>query len=167
MNKLILIILSLYIFSGCAGYKPSSYYVKQEISKTVFVNLNVNISNSVNSVLVKDAMNEMIVNRFGSKLVDLPSQAQTILNISLDSVNLSPIQYDTQGYVNTYRATVSIEVNYNQNGFNRNITVGNYYDFAVDPNAIISDSKKEEAVKIASSKALEDLLSKIAIQSFK
>ncbi|MBT3281281.1 MAG: hypothetical protein HOH31_01645 [Campylobacteraceae bacterium] len=167
MNKLILIILSIFVFSGCAGYKPSSYYTKQEISKKVFVKLNINISNAQNSVLIKDAMNEMIVGRFGSKLVNNENEAQTVINLSLGSVSLSAIQYDSNGYVSVYRASISIKVNYKANGFIRNITVSDYYDFAVESDATISDTKKDEAIRIAASKALEDVLSKIAIQTFK
>jgi hypothetical protein len=167
MNRLILIITMIFIFGGCAGYKPSSYYTKKEISNNVFVKLNVNISNISNSVLIKDAMNEMVVGRFGSKLAKSEDEAQTIMNITLSSVKLSAIQYDSNGYVNTYRAEVTIKVNYKANGVARDLNVSNYYDFAVDDNAIISDAKKEEAVRIAASKALEDLLSKIAILTFK
>jgi hypothetical protein len=167
MKKLVLIIFSLFVFSACAGYKPSSYYTKQEISDTVFVKLNVNINNLASSVLIKDAMNEMIVGRFGSKLANSEDEAHTIMYVTLSSVSLSAIQYDSKGYINTYRASVSIKVNYKSNGFSKDLTVSNYYDFAVDTNAIISDAKKEEAVRIAASKALEDILSKIAIQTFK
>lgn len=165
MKKLLLIFISLFLLAGC-GYKPSSYYVKQEIADTVFVNLNVNIDNASNSVLIKDAMNEMVVSRFGSKLVSTKTQAKTIINLSLSSVSISEIQYDVQGYVKVYRASVTINVNYKTAGISRNITVSDYYDFSVDSEATVSDAKKEEAIKIAASKALEEVLSKIAIQSF-
>jgi hypothetical protein len=167
MKKLILIFLSIYIFTGCSGYKPSSYYIKKEISSNVFVKLNINISNLSSSVLVKDALNEMIVARFGSKLVSNKEDAQTIINISLSNVSLSALQYDKDGYVNIYRVSVKIKVSYKVDKTTRKISVSDYYDFAVDKNAIISDTKKEEAVKIASSKAMESILSKIAVQTFK
>jgi hypothetical protein len=117
-------------------------------------------------VLVKDALNEMIVARFGSKLVSNKEDAQTIINISLSNA-LSALQYDKDGYVNIYRVSVKIKVSYKVDKTTRKISVSDYYDFAVDKNAIISDTKKEEAVKIASSKAMESILSKIAVQTFK
>ena len=126
MKKLILIFLSIYMFVGCAGYKPSSYYTKREIAQTVFVNLNVNINNSSNSVLIKDALNEMIVARFGSKLVSNKEDAKTIINLSLSSVSLLAIQYDKDGYVNTYRASVSIKVSYQVGTMTRDINISDY-----------------------------------------
>lgn len=165
MTKILSVFLSLFFLVGC-GYKPSSYYLKQEIGKKVFVNLDINIDNASNSVLIKDAMNEMLVSRFGSKLVYTKDEADTVLNLALGSVSLSQIQYDQQGYVKVYRTTVSINANYKTDGKKRVLTLSDYYDFSVDEEAVISDSKKEEAVKIAARKALEKILSKIAIQSF-
>lgn len=168
MRKLLLIFVVSFIFVGCAGYKPSSYYTKKEIGGKVFVNLNINIDNASNSVVIKDAMNEMIVSRFGSTLVDSKDDANTIINLSLGSVGLSAIQYDSQGYVSIYRASVSLNVKYKANGFTKSLTLSDYYDFAVDSSdASVSDTAKEEAIKIAASKALEEILSKIAIQTFK
>lgn len=169
MKRLLLIFVISFVFVGCAGYKPSSYYTKQEIGKKVFVKLNINIDNALNSVVIKDVMNEMIVNRFGSSLVETKDNADTVINLSLGSVGLSAIQYDSNsGYVSIYRASVSLKVNYKANGFTRNFTISDYYDFAVDPSsASVSDTAREEAIKIAASKALEEILSKIAIQTFK
>lgn len=166
MKKLLLIFIAAFFLVGC-GYKPSSYYVKKEIADTVYVDLNVNIDNASNSVLIKDAMNEMVVSRFGSKLVSNKADAKTIINLSLSSVSISEIQYDVQGYVKVYRASVGIKVTYKTDGNLRTISVSDYYDFSVDSEATVSDAKKEEAIRIAASKALEEVLSKIAIQTFK
>jgi hypothetical protein len=167
LKNLILIFIVFFFFNGCSGYKPTSYYTKKEISKKVFVKLNINISNVQNSVLIKDAMNNMIISRFGSTLVKNEEDATTIINLSLVSARLSSLQYSSQGYVSIYRASVSIKVTYKANGFYRHLTVSDYYDFDVDSNAIISNDKKDEAIKIAATKALADVLNKIAIQTFK
>ena len=166
MKQIVFAIIA-FLFIGCSGYKPSSYYTKQEISDKVFVHLDINIDNASNSVLIKDAMNEMVVSRFHSSLVSSRDEADTIINISLGSVGVSEIQYDRVGYIKIYRATVSIKVNYKTNKITRNISVSDYYDFSVDSDAVVSDSKRQEAIKIAASKALEEVLSKIAIQTFK
>ena len=60
--------LCLVVMTGC-GYKPSSYYAKKEISGKVYVDLHVNLEDPKNSVLIKDAMNKLLITRLGSKLV--------------------------------------------------------------------------------------------------
>ena len=63
MIKNIFLFLIVVFFIGC-GYKPSSYYSKNEIGGFVYVNVAIDINNAQNSVLIKDAMNEMVINQF-------------------------------------------------------------------------------------------------------
>ena len=46
-------------------------------------------------------------------------------------------------------------------------TLSNYYDFTVDNDSTITQSKKDEAISIAISKALTNIFSKIAVNSHK
>jgi hypothetical protein len=157
-------------FSGC-GYKPTSHYAKHEIKGNVFVRLKVDINNATNSVIVKDAVNEMVVNQFGAILTNNKNIANTIIDVTLDSVSFKTLQDDNQGYAKLYRTTVGITLKYLYKGKSENISksinVSGSYDYSVDPNSLITDSKKQEAVKIAAQKALSEIFSKIAVQSFK
>jgi hypothetical protein len=56
------------LFSGC-NYKPSVSYATNEIDGNVYVDLKLNINNTQNSVYIKDALNELILNQFHSKIV--------------------------------------------------------------------------------------------------
>ena len=49
----------------------------------------------------------------------------------------------------------------------KTITVSDYYDYSVEDDSIISDQKKKIAVKIASTKALSNIFSRIAVQNMK
>jgi hypothetical protein len=164
-KKVLLLCFALFLI-GC-GYKPTSHYAKQVVGKTVFVDLKVNIDNVQNSVVLKQSLKELIATRFDTKVVESKDAAETIMQLSMSKVSISELQYDSQGYANLYRATVSINVKYEVNGLRKDFTGTNYHDFSTDSAAVISDAKKEEAIKQASSKALENILSKIAIQSFK
>jgi len=158
---------SLLILSGC-GYKPTSYYAKNEISGKVYVTLQMDIENTQNSVLVKDAMNEMILNRFNAQLTDNKHEADTLVFVKLASVSHSVMASDNEGYAKTYRANVTILVTYEKKGeLKKHISVSNYYDYNVKSNSLVSDQQKQEAVKNAATKALSDLFSKIAVNSFK
>ncbi len=158
---------SFFILNGC-GYKPSSYYAKNEISGKVYVDLSIDINNSQNSILIKDAMNEMVLNRFEAQLTQNKELADTYVLVKLGSVSHSVLASDNEGYAKTYRADVTIAVQYQKRGeVKKNISVSNYYDYNVESDALVSDQQKQEAVKNAATKALSDLFSKIAVNSFK
>jgi len=158
---------SLFILSGC-GYKPTSYYAKNEIRGKVYVDLKIDMNNSQNAVFVKDAMNEMILNRFNAYLTQNKEEAETYVFVKLANVSHSVLASDNEGYAKTYRANVTISVMYQKRDeVKKNISVSNYYDYNVETNSLVSDQQKQEAVKNAAIKALSDLFSKIAVNSFK
>ncbi len=163
-----LFFILVFLISGC-GYKPSSYYAKHEIEGKVFVDSQINIQSSENSIIIKDAMNDMVINRFNGTLVNNPSDADTIILVALTSAKNSAISTDNDGYAKAYRMTVSINVQYKKAQSNKgykSITVSDYYDYSVDADSVVTDRKKEEAKRLASTNALSDLFSKIAIESF-
>jgi len=170
-RKVFLILFSfhislLFVLSGC-GYKPTSHYAKQKIKGNVFIEVSINLEDPKNSVLIKDALNEIIVGRFDNKLVSKKSLADTILVVQLASVNTQELQKDEAGYVDLYRTNVSINVTYKGPNGSGQVSVTGQYDFSVEDGSTISDVKRFEAIKIASSKALEEIVSKLAIESFK
>jgi hypothetical protein len=165
LKSIVLAVLIGVIFTAC-GYKPASTYAKKEINGKVFVNLNVNIEDPKNSVIIKDAMTELLVHKLDSKLVAKKELADTIVNVTLDSTSFSALQYDTDGYVKLYKATSSIIVNYKNKEQSRNFKVSGTHDFSIDSGGTISDTKRFEAIKIAATKALDEVISKIAILSF-
>jgi hypothetical protein len=163
-----LVVLLFLIFTGC-GYKPTSYYAKKEISGDVFVKLNISIDNSIHSVLIKDAINEMVVNQFGASLTNNRQKANTIINVSLNGVSFKSLQDDNQGYASLYKTSVNIALTYLNTDTNiaNSFTLSGSYDYSVDTDSLITDTKKQESIKIATQKALGEIFSKIAVQSLK
>jgi len=166
--RILTISLLAILFHGC-GYKPTSHYAKNEISGKVYVELEVDIKNAENSVYIKDSINEMIVQQFGATLINNKSNAQTIIKVTLGSVSHLTLQTDNDGYAKLYRTIVSINMHYHNMASKilKSITVSSSYDYSIDTSSLITDAKKTEAIKVASSQALEDIFSSIAIQSFK
>jgi len=165
LKSFLYLFLTVFIFIGC-GYKPASSYAKTAIEGDVYVDLKIDINNSQNSVLVKDAMNEMILNQFSASLTNNKEEADTYVLVSLSGVSHRSISSDDDGYTKSYRTTVSINVSYNKvNEEIKSLSVSDYYDYTVDSDSIITDQKKKVAVKIASTKALSNIFSKIAVQS--
>ena len=166
---LFLLIYPLIFFSGC-GYKPTSYYSKNEIKGKVYIQSKIDIKNSENSVLIRDVLNELIITRFDAMIVNKKENSDMIVSAILNSVKHKGLETSQDGYTTLYRATVSISIKYRKNETNSKqkvITVSNYYDYSVDYNSVLNNEKKLEAVRLASSKALNDIFTKIAVQTFK
>lgn len=140
---------------------------KKKIKGNVFIDLIINEQIPKNSVLIKDALNEIIVRSFNNPIVFKKRLAQTLLTIELSSVGTQELQKDKQGYVDLYRTNVLIDVHYKNQDSQGTISVWGTHDFSVDDGSVVSDAKKFEAIKIASSKALEEMISKLALESFK
>ena len=169
MKLYTLYFLIVFLFIGC-GYKPSSYYAKKEITGKVHISSSIDIENSENSVIIKDTMNEMIINQFNATLTNDKNLANTLVIVKLSGVSHQALSTDNDGYTNSYRTIVSITVSYKKNLPKEKykvLNVSNYYDYTVDADSLITDQKKLEATRLASANALSDLFSKIAINSFK
>ena len=163
-----LLFLIFFTFVGC-GYKPSSYYAKNEISGKVYITSSIDIENSQNSIVIKDTMNEMIINQFNATLTNDKNLANTLVIVELSGVSHSALSTDNDGYTSSYRTTVTIKVSYKKNlpkEIYKVLSVSNYYDYTVDADSLITDQKKLEATRFASTNALSDLFSKIAVNSF-
>ena len=155
------------IFNAC-GYKPTATYSKDALSSNVFIEVPIDINNARNSVLIKDALIELIVNKFKLRTTTNKLLASSFIKAKLISVAHKELQSDISGYAKVYRETVTVEVIYNKRNQSTNkLTVSNYFDFIVNSDSTITQSKKDEAIKIAINKALSEVFSKIAINSYK
>ncbi|MBP1681675.1 MAG: lptE [Proteobacteria bacterium] len=166
MKQLFLGFLIAVFISGC-GYKPSSYYAKQALGDKLYAEVTISRQDPRNSVLIKDAVNEAIVGRFGGKLV-AKEQADSVLHVKIQSLSFSPTVYDTYGYVIAYKATVVLAMQYeNATKKVEKLTATGEYDFSIEANSVISDTNRFEAIRYASSDALDEFVSKIAIKGLR
>jgi len=154
------------VFSGC-GYKPSTTYAKQELYGKVFVKLFVDLKDPRNAVLVKDALTQVLLQKLGTKLVHDEALADTVMEVKIGSVKMQELQYDRQGYNKVYRALVDVNIDYTKtDGIRKAVKLEGEHNFSIDDGTTISDTKRFEAIKSAADDALDEFLSKIAVQSF-
>lgn len=165
LNKFFAIILLL-VLSGC-GYKPASYYAKELVGGKVFVESAVSLEDPKNSVIVKDTLIEILTSKLHANITTNKNDADLVMNSRLDSVAMSELGYDNKGYIRTYRASVNITINYISTKKSGAMSVGGSYDFSLDDTSTISETKRFEAIKIASQKAMSDFVSKVGVQFFK
>ncbi|MCH9814012.1 MAG: hypothetical protein K0U47_08740 [Epsilonproteobacteria bacterium] len=149
------------------GYKPTSHYTQQVLGEKVYTEVTISLEDPENSVLIKDAVNEAIVNQFHADIVP-KDQADSKLYVTLKSVSFVPIQYDKNGYVIAYKTYVGMRTDYiDIHNKRRVINTNGDFDFPIESNSIISDGKRFEAIRFASEKAFDSLRSKIAIGAIK
>lgn len=155
-------VLTLF-FVGC-GYKPSSYYVKEVLGDKIYTQVSISRVDPKNSVIVKDAVNEAVLTRFLGKLSTKEAADSTLL-VSFGSVSFSPILYDINGYVISYKATVRLSIKYTDKfGSSKTLSSSGEYDFPIEANSIISDTKRFEAIKFASIDAINEFISAISLK---
>lgn len=171
LKKMLFVVFTFAIsFSMVAcGYKPSSYYAKKEMEGNVFVKLNISLEDPKNSVLVKDAINKLLIQKLDSKLVSDEVHADVIMNVQINSVSIQTLQYDTLGYNKLYRAYIVLKISYfrKSDEIRKSFTVDGEHDFSVDDGTTITETKRFDAISNAASKALDEVLSKIAVSSFR
>jgi len=167
MKRVVSLSLMLLVITGC-GYKPSSYYTKKILGDKIYTEVYIDINDPENSVLIKDAVNEAIVSKFRSKLVDKKDLANTIFYVKFKSKSFTPIAYDKDGYVVAYKTKVLLNITYiDKTGKKDSFDVSGTYDFPIEANSVISDSKRFEAIKFASYKAISEFISKISVKGVK
>ncbi|MBP9490402.1 MAG: hypothetical protein KBE77_03055 [Aliarcobacter sp.] len=172
LKKVLFVLFTFFIsfsFFACAGYKPSTHYAKEEISGKVFVKVSIDLEDPKNSVLIKDSITQLLIQKLDVELVNKESLADTVMNVGVNSVSMQTLQYDKAGYNKLYRAVVQIDISYFKKSENKrkSFSVDGEYDFSVDNAGTINDTQRYNAIQKASEKAIEEVLSKIAVQSFK
>lgn len=164
--RLFLLLISTLLCASC-GYKPTSLYTKEVLGDKIYAEVAISLEDPENSVLIKDALNEAIVSQFRSRIVP-KERADSKFYVSLNSVSFVPIQYDNNGYVIAYKTHVGLKTRYIDCVQKSHMiyTKGDY-DFPIESTSLISDSKRFEAIKYASQKALDAVRSQIALGSIK
>ena len=151
-----------FLLLGC-GYKPSSFYTKKVLGENIHVDAQISRKDPKNSVLIKDAVNEAVVGRFGAKLSDKKS-ADTNLVVSIGSVSFTPTVYDRDGYVIAYKTKVTLNSKFKtDDGKEKSFSTVGEFNFPIEANSVISDTKRFEAIKNASGDAINEIISKISI----
>ncbi len=160
--------ISLFILvwlSGC-GYKPLSSISKNILGNKIYAHVKISTQDPRNTVLLQDAVNEAIVSRLGDSLVS-KNLAQTTLDIKIKSVDFRPIIYDKNGYVISYKTKVVLDiVTTYENGKNYFYKAQGEYDFPIEANSVISDTKRFQAIKNSSSQALDEYIVNTSMQGY-
>jgi hypothetical protein len=161
--RFIILAISLFFIVGC-GYRPSAQLARNVIGESVYVYVAMSRVDPQNTVLIKDAVQAAFVDKFSSKIVERAA-ADTVLNISLASIEFKPLVYDANGYVISYRAIAKLKIDYTlHSGESGTVVTNGEYDFPIEADSIISDTRRFEAIRYASSDAIDEFTAVIAIK---
>jgi len=101
----LLIILLGFIVTAC-GYKPSSQFIKEIFTDTVYVEVDVDRVEPENAPYVKDVMNRLIYTRFKGHVVS-KEESQSQIYVVYRGTTFRALAQE-HGYVTRYRATVRV-----------------------------------------------------------
>ena len=154
-------ILFIVLFLIGCGYKPTSIYTKPILGDKISTKVDIDIKNPVDSIFLKDALNEAVISVFNAKINNINYDSKITLKVN--SISISAIDYDKNGYPILYRTTASITaVIEDKNHKINSYSATGSYDFSIDANAVLSDDIKHNSIKEAFLKALQIIEFKIA-----
>lgn len=160
--KLFFVVVILFEMSGC-GYRPSSQYSKKVIGQKISTNVVISAQDPENTVLIKDAVDRAIVEIFHASLVDKKT-ADTRLSFSITEPTYIPIQYNADGYVITYRATIVLTIIRETKDLKKRYTAKGSYDFSIAPNAVITDQERFDAINFSAQKAISSFIAQVSAE---
>lgn len=159
---LALLTLLLLQFSAC-GYKPSAKYSRAVVGERISTSVIISAQDPENTVIIKDAVDSAIIEVFHASLTSR-NYSETHLNLSISPPSYAPIQYDSNGYVIAYRATIRLGIMRETSGVKKKYTTIGTYDFAVVPNAVLTDQERFDAIKFSSAKAISAFVAKVSAE---
>jgi hypothetical protein len=160
--KLFLLVFLILELSGC-GYRPSSKYSRLIVGDKIYTSVVISAQDPENTVLIKDAVDTAIIETFRASLVS-SSNATTKLSFSISTPRYTPIQYNTDGFVIAYRATITLHIVRETKSVRKKYNAIGTYDFVIAPNAVITDQERFDAIKQSTQKAIASFIAQVSAE---
>ncbi|WP_297440968.1 LPS assembly lipoprotein LptE [Sulfurimonas sp.] len=161
-KKFFILALSMMLFSAC-GYKPSSKYARNVLGNKISTSVIISAQDPENTVLIKEAVDSALVEIFHTSLTPA-KYADTHLSIQLVTPPYAPIQYNSDGFVVGYRATIILYITRESKDVKKKYTARGTYDFAVLPNAVLTDQERFDAIKFGAAKAISSFIAQVSAE---
>ncbi|CAA6809617.1 MAG: Unknown protein [uncultured Campylobacterales bacterium] len=156
--KIVFCFIALFIL-GCAGYEPISKLNKSIFKDEIYAEVIVDKKNPRNSIQIQNSINQIIISKFDAKISKNPDATNMI--IETKNISFEPISYDQNGYIVAYQSIVELGVTYNKETTFHKGT----FNFNIEAESSITESKRFQAIKEASSKAIDSFISAIIVKS--
>ncbi len=160
--KVFVLALVLSLFSAC-GYKPSAKYSRAVVGERISTSVTISAQDPENTVIIKDAVDSAILEVFHASLTS-KNHSETHLSLSISPPKYTPIQYNSDGYVIAYRATINLSIIRESDGVKKKYATKGTHDFAIVPNAVITDQERFDAIRYSSAKAISAFVAKVSAE---
>jgi len=160
--KLLLVLIFLLEFTAC-GYKPSARYAREVLGNTISTSIVISAQDPENTVIIKDAVDSAIIEIFHISLVD-KNKADTNLNFRITELAYTPLEYNTNGFIISYRATIRLIILRESKNIRKKYVTSGTYDFAVVPNAVLTDKERFDAIKFSAIKAISAFIAQVSAE---
>lgn len=161
LKFLLLGVISLLVV-GC-GYKPSSKYSREVVGEKISTSIIISAQDPENTVIIKDAVDAAIVEIFHASLTS-KDYSDTHLTISISPPRYAPIQYNADGYIIGYRATITLGIVRRTGTTTKTYKTSGTYDFSIAPNAVVTDQDRFDAIKFSAIKAIASFVAKVSAE---
>lgn len=159
-----LVLLSFIIVSmSSCGYKPSAKYAREVLGNSISTSIVVSQTDPENSVIIKDAVDQAVIEVFHSALVD-KKHSTTHLTLSMSNPSYSALQYDNNGFIISYRAKISLSIIRKSKNTTKNYVASGTYDFSVVPNSVLTEQERFDAIKFSSFKAISAFVAQVSAE---
>ncbi|SHO81745.1 Probable lipoprotein Cj1090c [hydrothermal vent metagenome] len=132
------------------------------MGKNIFIDVIVDKIEPQSAVHIKDEMRKVIYSRFHSRVVSKEKADSKIL-ISYGGANITPLSFDTNGFVTKYRINLKIKfrVNSKTKG-NFTKTIHTTYESDIEESGKNQSTLRAEAIEKGLSSAVDEFVAYIA-----
>ncbi len=160
--KIVLSLLIVLGFASC-GYKPSAKFSRDVMGEKISTSIIISAQDPENTVIIKDAVDEAIIEVFHASLHDRAT-SDTHLVLSIANPSYTPIVYDKDGFVIAYRMKIELSIVSYHSGAIKRYRASGTHDFAVTPNAVVTDQERFEAIQFSAAKAIRSFVAQVSAE---
>jgi len=121
------------------------------------------LQNPENSIIAKDVLTESIIRQTHATITDSPNNATAQIFIRFKRVEFTSIQKDNDGYDVTFQTKVTLVVKVKKNDKIDIYEIAGMDIYEIEPRSITAQINKQDSIKNASAKAINEFLSKVGL----
>jgi len=157
--KLFLMTLSVLVLTAC-GYKPSSKYIKEIFTESVYVEVKVDTVEPENAPFIKDEMNRLVYTRFKGRVTS-KELAESKIYVNYRGTSYYPLAYE-DGYVTRYRANIRVNFKMETKEGIINKSISSRVESDIQASSLTSSTLRTEAIRVGLAKALDEFIGYIS-----
>lgn len=146
--------------SGC-GYTPSAKFARDTLGEKISTSVIISAQDPQNTVVIKDALDKAIIEVFHASLVS-KDRSDSHLVIKMATPSYTPIIYDENGFVTGYKMSVFLNITKQSKDSSKTYNTRGFHDFAVAPNALVTDQDRFKAISFAAQRAIKAFIAQVS-----